>query len=349
MKQASGKNRNSRWKSFALVAALVFFGGANFAFSQTPPMPGIPPATVAPKPNRKGAVRVVNDSEIAAEKSIAVDARVNVKLCVAEGRVKINGWERSEIRTFVGAGSAVGYKILQKSKTGDTPVWVEILGFDAAKNREPNPDECLSGETIEIDVPRGAAVSITSRESETIVDSVDKVTVENVGGDIFLSNIGRGIQAKTYEGDVTVEKSAGAMTLAATSGNIIVLDVAPGEVGDVLRAKTNSGAIIMQRAEHRQIEAISNSGAIKFTGALLSGGQYTFNAFNGAVNLLIPQNSSSKINASYGFGTFDSQIPLQTIVKSAPAGAQNLSAQIGAGDAALNLSTYSGTIRIRKQ
>ena len=351
MKHAREKNQEiCRWKSLALFFALVFFVGASFAFSQVPlPKPEIPRAPAAPKPNRNSVIKIINESDVAAEKSIVVDARVNVQLCVNEGKIKINGWERGEIRAFVGAGSAVGFKVLQRGKTGGAPVWVEVLGYEAAKNKEANPDECLSGETIEIDVPRGATVNIKSRESETAVDSVDKVTVENVGGDIFLSNIARGIHAKTYEGDVTVEKSAGAMTLLATSGNIVVLDVAPIDVGDAFKANTNSGAVIMQRAEHRQIEAVTNSGTIKFTGALQSGGQYNFRAFNGAVNLSIPQNSSSKINASYGFGTFASEISMRNVVKSAPAAAQNLSAQIGAGEAALNLTTYSGAIRIRKQ
>lgn len=351
MEYGSAENQKfRRLKSAATFFALVFFGGASFAFSQSPlPKPQIPRPPAAPKPNRNSAVKVINDSDIAAEKSIAVDARVNVQLCVSAGKIKINGWERGEIRAFVGAGSPVGFKVLQRGKTGGAPVWVEVLGYDAAKNKEANPDECLSGDAIEIDVPRGAVVSIKSRESETTVDSVDKVTVENVGGDISLTNIRRGISAKTYEGDVTVEKSSGAMTLSAMSGNIVVLDVAPLDVGDAFKANTNSGAVIMQGAEHRQIEASTNSGSIKFTGALQNGGQYNFRAFNGAVNLSIPQNSSSKINASYGFGTFDSQIPMQNVVKSAPAAARNLSAQIGAGEAVLNLSTYSGAIRIRRQ
>lgn len=333
-----------RLKSFLVFYALVFFGGVNFAFSQMPPRP---PA--APKTKSNGGIKIKNESGAPAEKSIAADAKVNVKLCVSEGRVKINGWERNEIRAFVNDGSEVGFRVLQKSKQNETPVWVEILGYDSVKNKEANPDECLSGDEIEIDAPRNAVVSITSRRSETIIDSVARVTVENVGGDILLSNIGQGIQAKTYEGDITVEKSSGAIMLVTTAGNIVVFDVSPSEIGDVFKAKTNSGAIILQHAEHRQIEANSNSGSIKFTGELLSGGQYNFTAFNGLISLLIPQNSSSKINASYGFGAFNSEIPLLNLVKSATSNAQNLSAQIGKGEANLNLSTYSGTIQIKKQ
>src|SRR5258708_22689376 len=39
------------------------------------------------------------------EKSIAVDPRVNITLCVSQGDVKINGWSRNEVRVFIKNGS----------------------------------------------------------------------------------------------------------------------------------------------------------------------------------------------------------------------------------------------------
>lgn len=315
------------------------------SFAQTPAPPANPP-----KPVRAVGKIVTNQSETPVEKVIAVDAKVNVKLCVAEGNLKINGSEHDEIRAFVAGGrGSVGFKVLQKSKQTDAPVWVAVVGLNAARNKQTASDECLSGDNIELDVPRGAVVNIRSRQSETAIDSVAKATVENIGGGIFLSNVRQGIDATTYEGDITVENSGGAMSLSTTTGNIVAFNVSPNDVGDGFKAKTASGAIILRRAEHRQIEADSNSGAIRFAGEFLVGGQYTFNAFNGSVNLQIPVNSSCKINASYGFGAFNSEIPLANIIKSfAAAKAQNLTAQIGAAEATLNLSTYSGSIQIRK-
>lgn len=300
-----------------------------------------------PLPKTSAGKSSVNRNRTPAESSIAVDARVNVRLCVNEGALKINGWERNEIRAFVAGGNgAVGFKILQKNKQNDSPVWVAVVG-DSSKAKQ---DECLSGDSIELDVPRGATVSVKSRESETTIDSIGKATIENLGGNIYLSNITHGIDATTYEGDITVEKSGGAIVLQTTTGNIVAFALAPGEIGDQFKAKTNSGAIVLRGIEHRQIEANSNSGALRFAGEFLAGGQYTFNAFNGSINLQIPANSACRINASYGFGAFNSEIALTNIVKSLTRSkAQNLSAQIGAGgDATLNLSTYSGTIQIKK-
>ena len=329
------------------IFALLLFSPFSFAYAQTAEVkPKIVVAPVKQKFKLKYK-KVMSGSETSAEKSIAVDASVNISLCVSEGNLKISGWERNEIRAFVNNGSETGFKVLEKNKQSNKAVWVKVLGFDPPKNKETNPNECLSGEEIELDVPRGAIVKVKGQASKTTIDSVGKVVVENVGGDIFLNNIAQGIDATTYEGDVTVEKSGGAMTLTSTTGNIVAFEVAPSQIGDIFIAKTSSGAITLQSVEHRQMEINSNSGSMKFVGEFLSGGQYTFGTQNGSILLAIPHNSSCKINASFG-GTFNSELPLLNVVKNAATKTQSLSASIGSGDATLNLTTYSGAIRIKK-
>jgi hypothetical protein len=269
-------------------------------------------------------------------------------LCIAEGNLKVIGWERSEIRAFISNGSEVGFKVQQKSRQNNAG-WVWVIGSDPAKNKEVNSEECLSGEEIELDVPRGATVNVKSRTSETTIEAVRKAIVKNVGGDISLNNIEQGIDAATYEGDVTVENSGGAITLETSNGNIVAFDVAPSEIGDIFKAKTNSGAITLQRIEYRQTEINSNSGSIKFAGEFQNGGQYTFGTINGTISLAIPEKSSCKINALYGYGKFNSELKLAIITENNTSKAQRLVATIGGGDANVNLTTYSGAIRIRKQ
>ena len=328
---------NSILINFALLVSI----GASFSLAQTPPKPE------PPKTKPKVVRTIQNESDTPAEKSITVDASVNISLCVSEGKIKINGWERNEIRAFVNHGSQVGFTVLQKKNS--KPVWIKVLGFEPTTNKEANADECLAGDEIEIDVPRNATVNVKGQASETMIDSVGKVSVENIGGDVFLNNIERGIEARTYEGDVTVENSSGAMSLFSTTGNIIAFDVSPSEIGDIFKAKTSNGAITLKNVGQRQLEVGSNSGSITFNGEFLNGGQYNFGTSNGAIVLIIPQNSSCQINASYGYGAFASELPLKNIEKNTPSKTQTLSAQMGDGDASLKLTTVSGAIRIRKQ
>ena len=317
-----------------------------------------PKVTVAPTPPKFPPRRapvgpprnvVLNDEPTPAEKALAVEPKVYVTLCVTEGNVKINGWTRDEVRTMVADGSQVGYKISDKNPKTGKPAWIYVLGYDPAKTKVLKPDECLSGTDIELDVPVGATVELKSVESETAIESVRKVKVTNVGGDIFLRNIAEGIEAQTFEGDVTVENSSGAIALETTGGNIVALDVNPSEIGDGFRAKTKSGIITLKGVGHRQIETNSISGSTSYAGEFLSGGRYLFGTQNGSIVLSLPaKETCARIVASTGFGTFDSELPLQNRLRQG----RNETAQLGdceANNASVSITSYSGRILLRKE
>jgi hypothetical protein len=304
-------------------------------------MPKVPPTAQAPEfPENEGAT---------SEKSLAVDPNANIKICVLEGNLKINGWERSEMRVFVKNGTRIGLRVLEKDPESNKPVWVLVSNSTAARPGPSQSSECLSGERIEIDVPVKASISVTGRATETMIDSVKKAYVKNAEGNISLRNIPGGITAVTYQGDVTVENSGGAISLESATGNIVGYDVSPGQIGDLFKAKTNSGAISLQKLDHRQIEANSITGSVVFNGKFLPGGLYNFKTSNGSIRLLIPDGSSCTIKASYGFGVFNSEIPMKFLYRNETPESKNLAATIGTGNATVNLTTSSGSIGIRKQ
>lgn len=283
------------------------------------------------------------------EKSLAVNEKVNISICVREGQVKVNGWNRDEIRAFVNDGSGVGFSVLEKGKTDRKPVWVKILGFDPDKEYKRTGDECVSGKVIELDVPFGATVNIKSGESKTSIDSVAKVVVKNVGGDIYINNIPQGVEARTYRGNVTVRNSGGSMNLETTNGNIVAFEASSDAIGDFFRAKTNSGAITLQKIKYRETEVNSNSGSINFVGEILTGGQYYFGSSNSLITLVLPSGSSGKIVAVYGYGGFDSEIPMTDLIRDQKAKLGSLTATFGTGEALLNFKTVTGKIVIKKQ
>lgn len=285
---------------------------------------------------------------VTSEKSIKVDPGVNLKLCVVQGNLKINGWERDELRVFVKNGSPVGLRVLEKDPGSGKPVWVLLSGI--AKPGAPGQtSECLSGESIELDVPMNASLRIEGRSTETMVDSVKKIIVKNAEGNISLRNITGGITASTYQGDVTVENSGGAISLESATGNIVAFEVTPGQIGDLFKAKTNSGTISLQKVEHRQIEANSITGSVVFNGKFLPGGLYSFKTSNGEIRLTIPAESSCVFVAAYGFGRFSSEIGLKYITENNSESGKSLTAKAGSGDATVNLTTTSGSIGIKKQ
>ncbi len=300
-------------------------------------------------PKQDKFIKILNKTDIPAEKSIAVNPKVEIQFCVADGNLKINGWNRSEVRVFIDKGSEIDFKIREKEEKTEEPVRLEVIGYAAGKKLPANPEKCLSGEKIEIDVPRQASVSVKGRIDSAAINFIRKVSLHFVSGDASVSHISDGIEAVIYDGDITVGNSRGAISLAGTSGNIVAYDVLPKETGDVFKAKTSSGIITLQKIGHGQTQVNAISGSIRFTGDILNRGQYNFGTQSGLILISVPPDSSGKISASYGYGAFSSEIPMTNVVKSKAASIKSLIGTIGKGDANLNLTTFNGQIYIKKQ
>lgn len=303
------------------------------------------PKPTSPKYYPRPAIASADTSESAME----VDPNVFIQFpCISQAKVTISGWERNEIRVFIKDGSKMRFRVHEKDPVSDKPKWVliTILALDGA--RAPMSD-CISGESIEIDVPVKASLAIKGYQFETTIDSVKKVEIKNLGGNVALRNISGGITAATYEGDVAVENSGGQISLETSTGNIIAYEVGPGQIGDTFKAKTTNGSVMLQKVDHRQIEANSVSGSVTFDGKFLSGGLYNFKTTNGSIKLSIPTDSSFKVIASYGFGTFNTTFPLKILTETESPGGKSSVAVMGVGDASVNVTTSSGSIGIGKQ
>jgi DUF4097 and DUF4098 domain-containing protein YvlB len=339
---------------FFHAALLLGLAGQGLAQKTPPPTP----------PDKKSPLPVAKPAPAAApmppaplpgggedyEKSLVVDAKVNIGMCVLTGDVKINGWDRNEVRVFIKDGSNLNISVRQKDAKSGQPVVIALTGKyqEGPKHKDKWSSECIMGNEIEIDVPRNAAVTVKGQEMSISIDSVRKAFVKNAGGNITLRNIMAGVDALTYEGDVTVNDSAGPINLENSSGNILAFNVKPGDVGDTFKAKTSSGKLFLQQVEHQQMEAGSISGSILFDGKLTGGGQYRFSTSNGLIGVTIPADSSFTIVASYGYGNFFSEIPLKVSTQNNVGGVKVITATTGTGDATLNITTNSGSIKIKK-
>lgn len=285
------------------------------------------------------------------ERTMAVNPKVYVSLCVVQGSVKVNGWDRDEARVFVVGKrrNGLGFKVREREWKNKQPVWIQVLGFDPGTEAETADNTCLSGD-IELDLPRNASVTIENSkgESKTTVDSVRAAKIEVLGGDIYLNNIADRIDARTFQGGVTVRNSSGKMFLTTTTGNIVAYNTGSSEIGDYFKAKTRSGAITLQSVDQKEVESSSISGTINYVGNISSGGSYGFSTTNGSINLAIPAETSCYIVAAYG-GSFQSELPLTGLVKERTESLVYLKGKIGKGEANLNLRSFNGAITIRER
>jgi len=334
---------------FILAASLAAIAGGLSLSASAQGTPAPPPPGKTDKPKFKGFPHAPSGWERSGsyEKAIAVAPNVNFTLCVTEGNLRVNGWNRSEVRVYVEDGPKFSFKVIDTGANG-SPVWI------SAVNAEPKPgnnSECIRGETVEIDAPVGATLNLTGRAISAQIDGLRKVGVKTVGGDISIRNTREGVTANTYEGDITVEESWGQVALESTTGNIVVVDSGPSDIGDTFRAKTNSGAISLTHVTHRAVDVNSISGSVLFNGELKNGGTYAMSTTNGTIKIALPALTGCKLAATFTAGSFTSEFPFKIETENiAPGDLKTIVAKIGTGgEALLKLSTIAGLIGIKRQ
>jgi len=312
----------------------------------TTPLPMPPPGTVI-RPPATWSGKLLRTGGGDYERSIKVNASPKLNLCVSEGMLRVNGWNRNEIRIFIKNGTGLDFNI--KAEKEEQPAWVQAFAYDAKKGTR---SECLWGDIIEIDAPVKTAIEVRGREYRASLDSINSAYVQTYGGSITARNISNGLNANTGIGNITVEESGGAMELETTGGNIIAFDISPSNIGDPFKAKSANGNISLEGVEHGQVDVSSISGSVNFTGPIRKAGNYTIVTQAGTIRMTLPQDTSCILGAVYGFGTFNMEYPAKLLTEDVGSGPiKKRSFQLGkvGTGAQIKLQTTHGSIFVKKQ
>jgi hypothetical protein len=338
--------------TLAAVTAAISVGLSMTVSAQVRPQP-VPthkpkvktyaPADPTPLPEPPAGIRYHGGDTY--ERSIAVTPNVNFNLCVTEGHLKVNGWGRNEVRVYVENGSKFNFKIIDKA-ADNKPVWIQVSGLN-----QKYGSECIWGEDVEVDVPVGTTLNLSGKAIQASVDTVKRISVKTIGGDITARNIKEGVTASTYEGDITLEDSWGQVNLETTTGNIMVFKAGPSEIGDSFKAKTSGGAISLQGVTHRVLDVSSISGSVYYNGEIKNGGTYALSTTNGTIRLALPSTTGCKLAATFTPGSFTSELPFKVETENIGSGdLKTIVAKIGpGGEAVIKVSTVAGLIGIKKQ
>lgn len=284
------------------------------------------------------------------EKAIAADERPTVTFCVSEGSVSVRGWQRKEVRALIENGK-LGFKV-NKTNADKAAAWLRIVGYDPKEPVKPGQDrrnDCLSGSNIEIEVPHGAIVSITSRDVDFKIESVAKVKVQNVNGDVLIRDVREEAEISSLSGSIVAEDSVGKIKLESSTGNVFGIRLKPLNYSDGLSAKSNSGNVTLQDVSHASIDGSSSNSNFSYFGDLVSGGVYNFKTVTGAVTLFLPLQSSFQLNATSNTPVIVNGFKFKPTVQSKPGQTPRIFGVYGDGDATINLVSFGGALRLQKQ
>jgi len=163
-------------------------------------------------------------------------------------------------------------------------------------------------------------------------DTVTRRLAQSVAGDIHLKEVSGYIVVRTTNGSLVCAQCAGKLDFTSVSGNAQLLQ--PG--------LTN-------------VTLFTTSGNILFDGDFIRTGIYTMRSGKGTVEVHFSGNDSFDLNAQTATGTVDNQA--EAYLKPDSHGVKHMASKftkglfgtVGSGLAKVELSSYSGTIRILKR
>ena len=259
------------------------------------------------------------------ERHFAVNTRPVVVIHnVANGRIEVKSWKNKEVDVVASQTSdKIGFDMEQAGDRID--VTANVLDASAQATE--------LAASLQLTVPEETELQLKTETGLIYVEQVmGDMTLESVAGDVHLKEVSGYIIVKTTEGSLVCSQCAGKLDFKSISGGAQVLQP----------ALTN-------------VSLFTTSGNILFDGDFVRTGLYTMKSGRGLVEVRFSGNDSFDLKAQTATGTVDNRAA--AYLKPDSHGVKHLMSKythglfgsVGQGLAKVELSSYSGTIRILKR
>ncbi|HXM95365.1 MAG TPA: DUF4097 family beta strand repeat-containing protein [Candidatus Dormibacteraeota bacterium] len=259
------------------------------------------------------------------EKRFAVKGRPVVVIHnVGKGRIEVKSWKNSEV--VVTGTQTSGKATIDTEQAGDR---IDVTSAVRDVNAPPSETET----NFQLTVPEETELQLKTQTGLIYVEQVmGDMTLESVAGDVHLKEVSGYIIVSTTGGSLICTQCAGKLEYTSISGSAQILQPALNNV----KLRTTTGNIL-------------------FDGDFIRTGLYSMRTGKGLVEVRFSGNDSFDLNAQTAVGTVDNQAaeflkPDSHGVKhSATKFSKGLFGTVGQGLAKVELSSYSGIIRILKR
>lgn len=260
------------------------------------------------------------------EKIIDTNGEPEVHVNNVRGQVVVQGWDNSHVHAMCNISSPhVELDAGTMPKTGSAER-VELT------THAVNPSATITPDTADctIQVPLASNLDIRNRQGSVEVGKIagQHARVETTDGKITATDISSHIMARSLGGDIEVIRPTGRVEAFSITGNLRFIDPASKS----LRGNTNSGGIAYQ-------------------GDFMPAGDYILSTYSGQIDVSLPRSASFDLMAKSVKGKVDNGFTLTPNTHpSAPfSSGRSLFGTHSTGNARVELTSYSGQIRLREQ
>lgn len=260
--------------------------------------------------------------------AVAQDGRLEIHNLI-EGSVVIGTWDRSEVRV---------------ETRSERPDAVEIRGDGTSVTIRVRPERSrgVSETDFEITVPRGLSLEIQGVTTD--------VTAENVGGNVKVNSVEGEIRVKGGRGNVSLQTVDGDVQLEDAEGNLAVQsvegDVTLRGVSGVVSAQAVDGDVTLDGVTSDNVQVSSVDGDILYRGTVRDDGRYTISTHDGDLTVYVPGGANARVSVATFSGDLEADFP---VTVEGEVGQKRFSFTLGSGKALVDLSTFDGTVYLKKQ
>lgn len=258
------------------------------------------------------------------DKAFETTASPRISLSNFKGHVVVKGWDRSTVHVAsTSATPQAEVDIEQYPPTGTA----EKIHFTTHILNSQTGDKSMD---YTLEVPLDSTLEIRNPEGS--------VRIETLRGEASVDSVGGTIAASDVSGHLAVRSIGGDIELVRPSGRV--------------EANSICGSVRIVNPSSSRLRAVTTSGKIFYEGDFLPGGEYELSNYSGDTEILTPQSASFELNAKTVRGKVmaDPDISLTPKRHTAfrPSNANSLFGTHNTGKATLELTSFSGTIRIRR-
>ena len=260
------------------------------------------------------------------EKHFSVKGRPVVMIQnVANGRIEVKSWKNSEVVVSASQSSdKIGLDMEQADER------IEIT----ANILDPSAQQSDLTANIQLTVPEETELQIKTQTG--------LIYVEQVIGDMKLESVA---------GDVHLKEVSGYIIVHTTGGSLVCTQCG----GKFLEFNSISGSAQILQPSLSRVDLRTTTGNILFDGDFIRTGIYTMKSGRGLVEVRFSGTDSFDLNAQTSSGTVDNRAEAflkpdtHGFRRSASKYAKGLFGTVGNGLAKVELSSFSGTVRILKR
>jgi DUF4097 and DUF4098 domain-containing protein YvlB len=201
-----------------------------------------------------------------------------------------------------------------------------------------------------VTVPAGTRVTARSVSGSVSTRDVrGDLSLESVSGNVTIANGGRVTSAKAVSGNVEIAgtDTDGDLDASSVSGSVAMRQSKARR----LTLGTVSGNLTLEDVDCSRIDLNTVSGDVQFTGALSAGGRYDVTSHSGNVRVTLSGDTGFALDATSFSGEIRSALPLTGGSGTGERGRRQHAVRgvHGDGSAALDLTTFSGSIVITRR